>query len=171
MNNIRYVTAVAIILSMLAVSACGNKGDAIDPLLLLLGSGGRTTPRFAYVINEGDYTISIYAVDTASGRLRHNGYALGAHPHYHVTVDPSARFAYVANAGSNNISVYVINQATGALTPGTTVAAGIGPYAVVVDPSGRFAYAANAGSNNISVYVINQATGALTPGTAVAAGD
>lgn len=126
-------------------------------------------PRFAYVANYDDKTISLYTVDADTGQLRHNGYAVaGTNPHS-VTVDPSGKFAYVANAGDNTISVYTINQSTGALTAGTPVAAGTTPYSVTVDPSGKFAYAANVDSATISVYTINQTTGAFTPGASVAA--
>jgi len=135
------------------------------------GSGSGTTvvyPRFAYVANYGDNTISIYTVDAATGQLRHNGYVAAGSEPASVTVDPSGKFAYAANYGDNTISAYTFDGTTGALTAvGTAVAAGTHPYAVVMDPLGRFAYALNAGSNNISTYQINASTGALTAGTAV----
>ncbi len=130
------------------------------------------TPRFAYVANTNDSTVSIYTVDAATGQLRARGYvAAGAQP-YSVTVDPSGKFAYVANNGSDNVSVYTIDASTGALTAvGAPVATGTSPYSVTVDPSGRFAYVANFGSNTVSVYTLNASTGALTVvGAAVAAG-
>ncbi|MDO8990766.1 MAG: beta-propeller fold lactonase family protein [Sideroxyarcus sp.] len=136
------------------------------------------SPRFAYVANSSDNTVSIYTVNAATGQLRHNGYAMtGASPHS-VTVDPSGRFAYVANWGDNTISAYNINVSSGALTGVGTVPAGTWPYAVTVDPSGKFAYVANEASFNVSAYTIDASTGALTEvdqngaaaGTAVAAG-
>ena len=42
------------------------------------GGGGGTSahvyPRFAYVANVTDGTISIYTIDAATGKMRHNGY-------------------------------------------------------------------------------------------------
>jgi DNA-binding beta-propeller fold protein YncE len=111
------------------IPACGKGGG---------GGGGappaNNVPRFAYVANIGDNTLSIYAVDLGTGQLRHNGYVTntGTFPDF-VTVDPSRRFAYVANGTSNNVSAYTINASTGALTPvaGSPFAAGTGPYSVI----------------------------------------
>jgi 6-phosphogluconolactonase len=120
--------------------------------------------RFAYVANSSDNTVSIYAVDAASGQMRPDGYVLtGGSTPISVTVDPTGKFAYVANAGSNNVSAFTINASTGALTAvGSPVAAGTNPHSVTVDPTGKFAYVANAGSNNVSAFTINASTGALT---------
>src|SRR6266699_4986708 len=137
----------------------------------LAGCGGHV-PRFAYVTNAGDNTVSIYTVDAVTGQLRARGYvATGTNPQS-VAVDPSAKFAYVANGGSSNVSAYSINAATGALTSvGPAVAAGTFPLWVTVDPHGKFAYVANQNSNDVSAYSINATTGALTSlGPAVAAG-
>jgi hypothetical protein len=128
------------------------------------------TPRFAYVANTSDNTVSIYTVDATTGQLRARGYVPAGTGPYSVSVDPSGKFAYVANQSSNNVSVYSINASTGALTAGTPVASGTNPFSVSVDPSGKFAYVANANSNNVSVYSIDASTGALTAGTPVAAG-
>src|SRR6266496_3921033 len=118
----------------------------------LAGCGGHV-PRFAYVTNAGDNTVSIYTVDAVTGQLRARGYvATGTNPQS-VAVDPSAKFAYVANGGSSNVSAYSINAATGALTSvGPAVAAGTFPLSITVDPSGTFVYVANGSSNNVSVY-------------------
>ena len=131
-----------------------------------------TTPRFAYVANSNDNTVSIYTVNATTGQLRHNGYVVAGASPISVTVDPSGKFAYVANSNDNTVSIYTVNASTGALTSiGAAVAAGISPRSVTVDPSGKFAYVANIASNDISAYTINAGTGALTSiGAAVAAG-
>ena len=74
------------------------------------------TPRFAYVADYADNTISIYTVDSATGQLRHNGYVISGKEPSSVTADPSGKFAYTANYGDNTISVFEINGTTGALT-------------------------------------------------------
>jgi 6-phosphogluconolactonase (cycloisomerase 2 family) len=146
----------------LALSACGGGSG---------GGGGaaaaQTVPRFAYLVNFNDDTVSIYTVDAATGQLRHHGYVLAGRQPRSVAVDPSSEFAYVANQGSNDVSAYTIS-ANGALTEidqngsasGTTVPAGTGPHSVVVDPSGKFVYIANIGGT-ISAYDVT-ATGALS---------
>ncbi len=120
-------------------------------------------PRFAYVSNVNDNSVSIFAVDATTGLLSDHGYvATGTNPQS-VTVDPSGKFAYVANHDSNDVSAYTINASTGALTSvGSAAPAGTNPYSVTVDPTGKFAYVANFGSDNVSVYSINATTGALT---------
>ena len=128
-------------------------------------------PRFAYVANYGNNTISMYRVDSTTGQFHYNGYVSAGTGPISVTVDPTLRFVYAANSGSNNISVYVIDQTNGTLTAGTAVPAGTSPYSVSVDPTGRFVYATNYTSHNVSVYTINQTTGALTAtGAPVGAG-
>jgi 6-phosphogluconolactonase (cycloisomerase 2 family) len=138
------------------------------------GGGGSTRaastaiPRFAYVANEGDHTVSVYSVDAATGLLRHRGYArAGAAPRA-VAVDGAGKFVYVANNASNDVSAYSVDAATGALTPvaGSPFAAGDGPQAIVVDGAGRFVYVTSsnpyAGTSSVSAYTV-AASGALTP--------
>jgi len=118
-------------------------------------------PRFAYVANANDNTVSIFSVNASTGQLRHNGYvAAGTNPHS-VTVDPSGKFAYVANNGSNNVSAYTIDASTGALTSVGAVAAGSVPYSVTVAPSGKYVYVASSGSG-VYAFLINTGTGALS---------
>jgi DNA-binding beta-propeller fold protein YncE len=132
-----------------------------------------TTPRFAYVANTGDDTVSIYTVNAVTGELGNVGTAATGSGPYSVTVDPSGKFAYVANAYSNDISAFTISATSGSLTQiicsggvtvcnGSNFLAGSSPYYVTVDTTGQFAYAANSGSNNVSAYKIDRTTGALT---------
>lgn len=75
------------------------------------------SPRFMYVANSGNNTVSIYAVDAASGQMRANGYVLtGGIGPFSVTVDPTGRFVYVANFGSHDVSAFSINPTSGAPT-------------------------------------------------------
>jgi len=172
MTSKRVLTAVSMLFVLAMLAACGGGG----------GGGGdsatapppNNVPRFAYVANFSDNTVSIYTVNAATGQLRHNGYvAAGTNPSS-VTVDPSGKFAYVTNSfngtGGNSVPAYSINATTGALTridaDGTLAGiqnfpAGSGPRAVSVDPAGKFAYVANNGGG-VSAYTINATTGALT---------
>jgi 6-phosphogluconolactonase (cycloisomerase 2 family) len=174
MNSKRTLTGIVTLFVLAALAACGGGGG---------GGGAAATPppnnpppnnvpRFAYVANYDDDTVSIYTVNATTGQLRHNGYvATGANP-ISVAVDPAGKFAYVANNGTNSVSAYAINASTGALTridcgggAGCNVedfTAGASPWSVTVDPTGKFAYVANLSSASISAYSINAGTGVLT---------
>lgn len=141
------------------LTACAGGGGG--------GAGGSPAasnmPRFAYVTNSNDNSVSIYTVNASTGQLRHNGYVATGNIPYSVSVDPSGRFAYVANLGGNSVSTYAINASTGALSRvGADVATGTAPYSVTVHPSGRFAYAASEASETVSAYRIDASSGALT---------
>src|SRR6266478_5888256 len=142
--------------------------------LIIVAAAGTSTPRFAYVTNLSDDTLSIYSVNASTGQLRPNGYVLtDSHPDA-VSLDPSGKFAYTANNQANDVSAFTIDAVTGSLTPvpGSPFAAGSTPFAGTVDPSGTFLYVANSGSANISAFVIDRSTGALmpVPGSPFAAG-
>ncbi|MDP1947853.1 MAG: hypothetical protein Q8L77_10170, partial [Nitrospirota bacterium] len=82
---------VALGLASLTVAGCGSGGDggASTPVASVttggsLGSGtptGTDAPRFAYVTNTDENTISMYAVNATSGQLRSLGYVIsGRYP-------------------------------------------------------------------------------------------
>jgi 6-phosphogluconolactonase (cycloisomerase 2 family) len=158
--------------------------EAVARKLIMLGAGltlllglplafanralANPTPKFAYVANSGDNTVSAYTINGSTGALRAvagSPFAAGSFPQS-VAVDPSGRFAYVANkfgkgSGPGNVSAYTINRSTCALraVAGSPFAAGRSPTSVTVDPSGQFAYVGNGG--DVSAYTINSSTGAL----------
>ena len=134
-------------------------------VLKLSGTTSGLLPRFAYVANSADNTVSEYTVNVSTGQLRANGYVLAGTGPGSVAVAPSGKFAYVANGTSNNVSAYTVNATSGTLTPvaGSPFAAGTFPSSLTVHPSGKFAYVANLNSNDISGYTISATTGALTP--------
>lgn len=150
--------------------------------------------RYAYVANKNNgvdaAAISIYAVEAASGQLRHRGYAalqttvagspapaqafLGT-----VAVHPTGRFVYAAIGGgspSNKVWAFGADSATGALsaidldsvTPGIqelTISSISYLYHFAIEPGGRFAYAVGvdgSGRQSIAAYAIDATSGALT---------
>jgi 6-phosphogluconolactonase (cycloisomerase 2 family) len=119
-------------------------------------------PQYAYVVNDGNNTISQYLID-ASGTLSPlsvSTVVTGAAPQS-ITIDPSRKHVYVTNLTDNTISQYVI-QSDGTLAPNTPayVATGHGPWALAIGPSGAWAYVLNSADNTISQFSIN-ASGAL----------
>lgn len=128
----------------------------------------RAAPRYAYVANLSNATVSQYIVgaDGALAAMSPPTVATGSAPRS-VTVDPSGQYVYVGSG--TGVSQYTIGAggALTPLTPATVPTGGYGPYIVTVDPSGKYAYVANGGgggSTFISQYTIG-AGGALTPMT------
>jgi 6-phosphogluconolactonase (cycloisomerase 2 family) len=130
------------------------------------------TGRFVYVTNKASFSVTMYAINRATGVLTSLGWVYAGKGPSAVTVDPTGRFVYVTNFASWDISMYAIHPATGVLTSlGPPVAAGAAPYAITVDDTGRFAYVTNEHSDNVSMFHIDGATGQLTRlGPAVKAG-
>ena len=144
-------------------------------LVELTGSASGKLPRFAYVANSGENTVSMYTVDIHSGQLRSNGYVLAGSDPGSVSVDPANKFAYVANFGDGTISAYKINSSSGWLTEiaGSPYPTGFQPFAATMHPSGHFIYVANSGDGTVSAFSINSSTGALSavPGSPFVTGD
>ena len=116
-----------LLVSMLVLAACGGGGGGGDG-----GGGGATNiPRYAFVANSNDNSVSSYVVDADSGRLKYIGKAAAGSGPSSVSVDPSGKYAYVANVTGDNVSQYMIG-ASGDLAPMTpaTVAAGTNPASV-----------------------------------------
>jgi 6-phosphogluconolactonase (cycloisomerase 2 family) len=137
-------------------------------------------PRFAYVPNNSDGTLSIFAVNATTGQIRHQGYVnTGLSPLGVTTVsNAGGTFAYVANQKpSGTVSGFTVNTTTGQLNPitGSPFTAGSLTSAVVGHPNGQFLYAVNFSSQGqpavsggtVSAYTINTApgpgAGQLTP--------
>ena len=112
------------VIGLLLLAGCGGGGGGGDG-----GGGGATNiPRYAFVANSNDNSVSSYVVDADTGRLKYIGkVAAGVSPlsPSSVSVDPSGKYAYVANQSSGNVSQYTIGAGGGltAMTP-ATVAAG-----------------------------------------------
>lgn len=143
-----------------------------SPQIVNLSGSSPMVPRFAYLANPGDSTISSFTVDSTTGQLRYTGYVTAgslfafAEGTQSVVATPSGAFVYAANFGSGNVSAYSANPKTGTLTAvsGSPFAAEASAFAITVDPSSRFVYTvnANSASNNISGYTFNSTTGVLT---------
>ena len=126
------------------------------------------TPRFAFVPNIDDGTVSEFAVDASTGQLLPNGYVTaGDHPRSFVQV---GNFAYVANMNSSNISGYSLDESTGLLHELATspFSAPGNPYALIAHPNGKFLYSVDALGSNVYVYAIN-GNGSLSQTQKVAA--
>ena len=133
-------------------------------ILLLVPTYGDTArhtvaPRFAYVANNSDDTVSIFAIENA--RLRSVGYVYtgaGSNPRS-IVVSPSQAFLYVA--GNSGIAGYAVSNISGSLSPvpGSPFETG-SVLSLAMHPSGRFLIALT--GMGISSYAIDPNAGALT---------
>ncbi|HXO60309.1 MAG TPA: lactonase family protein [Candidatus Acidoferrales bacterium] len=126
--------------------------------------------KFAYVLNEVNSTVTVFANDSRNGSFStlqtlptipkgftaHNDTA-------EIVVHPSGKFLYVSNRGHDSIAEFSIDPAKGTLTfAGDFSTQGKTPRNFALDPTGKFLLAANQESNNIVVFRIDHSTGALT---------
>ena len=132
-------------------------------------------PKFVYVANDADGSISGFTLNNVSGALTSTGAATATGTHArHLATDVQARFVFVVNNSASTISVYGINGTTGALTlKGSPVATASGPWCSSVDPTGQFVYVRCNGK--LSAFTLNGSNGALalinTYTTSTGAGD
>jgi 6-phosphogluconolactonase len=119
-------------------------------------------PRFAFIANAGDSTLSTFTVDAATGQLRSTGYrTAGPHP-TSLRLHPNGKFIYAGNGGTNSISGYSITS-DGRLTeiagsPFSTSEL-FTVHDVQVHPTGNFLYAAD---GKVLAFRVDATTGALT---------
>lgn len=126
--------------------------------------------KFAYVINEMQSTVTVFAYDAARGALRSlqtistlpEGFA--AHnDDAELQVHPSGKFLYASNRGHDSIAVFAIDRRRGTLRPVENVlTGGRMPRSFAIDPSGSLLLAANQKSDNIVGFRIDARTGHLT---------
>jgi len=120
----------------------GNLADSVSSTVTITVQLP-VNPRFAYLGNLDDNTLSIFTVDASSGQLRHHGYAGLQSVPSAVAVDPGGKYVFVADSGAGTLSVLPIDPANGTVTvPGSSLTLGASPYALAVDPSGARLYVA-----------------------------
>ena len=127
--------------------------------------------RFAYVVNELDSTLSVFAYDGERGALNEiqvtaaspGGTVPDNHP-ADIHVAASGRHLYASNRGDDTIAVFVIDPASGQVTPVQQIASGgRSPRNFTLDPTGRFLVAANQRSDVIVSFRVDAESGRLTP--------
>ncbi len=106
----------------------------------------------AYVLNEGDGTVSV--ITTATNTVILPPISVGAFP-FGAAVTPNGAKVYVTNTADGTVSV--ISTASNSVL--TTVTVGTAPMGVAVAPDGAHAYVANNADGTVSV--ITTATDAV----------
>ena len=127
------------------------------------------TQRWAYVVNELDSTISVYAFETGGAGMaplqtvasvpedigvRNTG--------SEILVHPSGRHVYVSNRGHDSVGVFAIDDADGLLRAGRWFpTGGKTPRAMEFDPTGSYLYVANQASDTIVPFRVGAHDGGL----------
>ncbi len=131
-------------------------------------------PKFAFVANSGDNTISGYSVNPTTGALTTTGTAfsfngIGTTP-WNVGIHPSKNIAYIAMEGVNIVDTLGFDN-NGNFSTLTPSGVGLNPTATAFEPSGRFSYVSNAGSNSVSRIILDPITGGISSvGAAIGVG-
>ncbi len=154
--------------------ACGQllKSSAAE---LAPGAGPRhldfhPTERYAYVINELDSSMAVFAYAAETGRLTPLQTLSTLPEDYNransaaeVCVHPSGKFVYGSNRGHDSLVIYALEESSGRLTyVGHEATRGKLPRHFAIDPSGTFLLVANQDSNTIATFQIDAQTGRLS---------
>lgn len=122
------------------------------------GSSSRPLPKkskYAYVLNNGDSTISQYKVD-ASGELialSPPTIATGSFPTA-MAMDANQNYLYVVNAWDDTISQYAVGGDGALKEIAVPIATGAIPQGLALSPNGRHIYVMNLQGESISRYTI-----------------
>ena len=135
-------------------------------------SCGAAVGKFAYVANNGDYTIDAYSIDPTSGALTAVGSPItdgtpGSSGPAAVSLAPNGKWAYSATDNGLHIYAYSIDQTTGALTQigspvDTGFKTGMAFPDIAVDANSAHLYVASAGDGRVAGFAI-QSDGSLQP--------
>jgi len=136
----------------------------LGSLFLVVVAGSQAgVPRFAYVANPYDYTISKYYLDE-DGRMFPNGmvYTKDKFPST-LIIHPNGKFIYSASRTVDTAPIYRIDPKTGWLseTPGSHFDTRLrSPFSYGFHPSGKFLYVAGRGGG-IAGFHVDPETGDL----------
>lgn len=126
----------------------------------------------AYMANELDSTVTVYAYDSRTGALTPGtsfpALPEGADPgerNYPAEVVLSAdnRFLYLSNRGHDSIAWFAVREGGATLELVDTVPSqGTYPRHISLSPSGSLLFAANQNSGTVGAFTVDRNTGALT---------
>jgi 6-phosphogluconolactonase len=125
--------------------------------------------KFAYVINETNSTLAVYAFDADAGTLGLLGTQSTLPPGFtgtntaaEVHVHPSGTWLLASNRGADDLAVFTVDPTTGALSaPTFTSSGGMTPRDFTIAPGGVLVYAANETTGNIVPFIFAPGAGTL----------
>lgn len=146
-----------------SLSAATLAGESNDPSFLAL----HPNKKFLYAVNEGQATISAFAIDDKTGNLTflNSQPSQGGAP-CHLVVDPTGRNVLAANySGGSCICIPI--EADGKLSRRSSFQQHVGKrkngHSIHVDKANKFALCCDLGLDKVIVYAFDAAKGTLTP--------
>jgi 6-phosphogluconolactonase (cycloisomerase 2 family) len=136
---------------------------------------GPAVPRFLYVPNGGDDSVSAFAIDSDSGALSEidgSPFAVGDGPR-EVAVSPGGEFLFVGEYVGGTVATFAIDGDSGAisLVSGSRQSTGGSPREIALHPSGERLYAANESLDIAGFAVAEDGTLSELPGSPYPLGD
>ena len=130
--------------------------------------------RFLYAgLRSQPYTVASFAIDPATGLLKHLGNAPLADSMAYIVTDRSGRFLLSASYPGSKLAINPID-AQGQVQGETTQIIPTKPKAhcILVDPTNKYCYATSLGGDIVMEWKFDAATGRLSPNSpdAIAAG-
>nr|WP_050514415.1 lactonase family protein [Streptomyces rimosus] len=131
------------------------------------------TAPYAYVANELNSTVTVYAYDAATGVLTRGeslptvpggaGSAVRNYP-AEVVISADGRFLYLSNRGHESVARFsVTGGGAGLRLLDTVPSGGSWPRHIGLAPSGTLLFAANQYGRTVAAFTVNRDSGALTP--------
>jgi 6-phosphogluconolactonase len=125
----------------------------------------------AYVLNELDSRLTLFAVDRLTGALEQRQTVstvpvdfAGENYPADIHVAPSGEFVYCSNRGHDSIAVFAVDGKTGGLSNVQyQPTEGKWPRNFTIDPAGRYLLVANQRSDTIVVFSMDHKRGTLAP--------
>ncbi len=122
--------------------------------------------KFLYAVNEGEASLSAFAVDSSTGKLTflNSQPSQGGAP-CHLIVDPSGRNVLAANYSGGSCICFPID-ANGKLGKASSFQQHVGPrtngHSIHLDRAGRFALCCDLGLDQVISYAFDSKNGTLT---------
>ena len=157
-----------------ALTAIGTPVQAgNNPVRIISAPNGR----FVYVLNQGDATVQLFAVQGDGTLASQNKYSTVGNTPTALAIDPQGKFLYVTcnfqtgTTGNGSVTIFPVNADNTLGTP-STQPVGNNPVGVVVSYFNHYVYVLDQEANpkaTILGFSQNATTGALTaiPGTII----
>jgi 6-phosphogluconolactonase len=142
------------------------------PIPGIAQSGGSTpmavSPdrRVLYVGTRGEPKIAAgFAIDPATGRLRHMASGPLADSLAYITVDRTGRFLLGASYPGHLVTVNPIGPPGTVRPPSQVMPGHPNAHSILVDPANRYALVPTLGNDRVSVFTFDATAGTLAPAT------
>ena len=138
-------------------------GETSSPSFLAL----HPNRKFLYAVNEGEATVSAFAIDEKTGNLTflNSEPSQGASP-CHLVVDPTGKNVLAANYSGGSCICIPINS-DGKLGKASSFQQHVGKrkngHSIHVDKANRFALCCDLGLDKVIIYAFDAGKGTLTP--------